>query len=458
MTQNLEQNPLLITLDLAHRARMVNELQGLFFMLVNDSKRLQPYRQAVLWREGQGVACVSGVTQFDAGSPYMLWLNKLCQLLYAQAELPRVLHADDIATLDPVLANTWSQWLGGPLACFALPADGDVPGLLCLMQLEAAQDTTGMPLLEEWFSTWAYCYRALARPRFHLRHVLRRHWQQWRSLEVALPWWKRRHVVIGMGLAALLLFPVQLTVLAPAEIVPARPVMVRAPLEGVIKQFFVQPNARVKTGQPLYAYDDEALRAKLDVATQALQAAESEYRQYAQLALSDQKSKNQIAALQAKLNEKQIEQEFLQGQLARATVLAGSDGVAVIDEPTEWIGKPVQVGERVMKLARPDELEVEAWLSLSDRLDFAGDAELRFYRAALPFSPLEARLRYIAYEAQARPEGHFAYRVRAGLVQRPDADVQIGQRGTAKLYAGWTPLVYWALRKPIAAVRQYLAI
>jgi hypothetical protein len=38
-----------------------------------------------------------------------------------------------------------------------------------------------------------------------------------------------------------------------------------------------------------------------------------------------------------------------------------------------------------MKLARPDELEVEAWLSLSDRLDFASDTELRFYRAALPF-------------------------------------------------------------------------
>jgi multidrug efflux pump subunit AcrA (membrane-fusion protein) len=333
-----------------------------------------------------------------------------------------------------------------------------VPGLLCLMQLEPAQDTTTMPLLEEWFATWAYCYRALARPRFHLRHVLRKRWQQWRSLEATLPWWKRRHIMIGMGLAALLLFPVQMTVLAPAEIVPARPVMVRAPLEGVIKQFFVQPNATVKAGQPLFAYDDEALRAKLDVASQAVQAAESEYRQYAQLALSDQKSKNQIAALQAKLNEKQIELDFLQGQLARATVQASADGVAVIDEPTEWIGKPVQVGERVMKLARPDALEVEAWLSLSDRLDFDPDAAVRFYRAALPFSPLDARLRYIAYEAQPRPEGHFAYRVRGTLTQPPGGDAQIGQRGTAKLYAGWTPLVYWVLRKPLAAIRQYLAI
>lgn len=458
MTQEFEHNPLLIALDLAHRARQVTEIQELFFLLVNDSKRLLPYRQAVLWREGQGVACVSGVSQFDASSPYMLWLAKLCRLLCAQTAMPRVLEAADVDVLDPVLAAEWSQWLSGPLACFVLPADGDVPGLLYLVQLEPAQHTAGMPLLEEWFATWAYCYKSVATPRFHLRHQLRRRWQQWHSLGAALPWWQRRRVVITLGLTALLLFPVQLTVLAPAEIVPAKPVMVRAPLEGVIKQFFVQPNAQVKSGQPLYAYDDEALRAKLDVANQAFQAAESEYRQYAQLALSDQKSKNQIAALQAKLNEKQIELDYLQGQLARATVLATTDGVAVIDEPTEWIGKPVQVGERVMKLARPDELEVEAWLSLSDRLDFGRDADVRFYRAAQPFSPLDARLRYIAYEAQARPEGHFAYRIRAALAGQPDTALQIGQRGTAKLYAGWTPMVYWILRKPIATVRQYLAL
>ncbi|MEC5206750.1 hypothetical protein QF022_001706 [Vogesella perlucida] len=458
MTQEFERNPLLIALDLAHRARQVTEIQELFFLLVNDSKRLLPYRQAVLWREDKGVVCVSGVSQFDANSPYMLWLAKLCRQLFAQQTLPRVVQAADVAALDPELAAEWSQWLGGPLACFVLPADGDVPGLLYLVQMEPEQPTASVPLLEEWFSTWAYCYKSVATPRLHLRHVLRRRWQHWHSLGAELPWWKRRHFVIAMALTALLLFPVQLTVLAPAEVVPARPVMVRAPLEGVIKQFFVQPNARVKAGQPLYAYDDEALRAKLDVASQAFQAAESEYRQYAQLALNDQKSKNQIAALQAKLNEKQIELDYLQGQLARATVLASADGVAVIDEPTEWIGKPVQVGERVMKLARPDELEVEAWLSLSDRLDFDHDAAVRFYRAAQPFAPLDARLRYIAYEAQPRPEGHFAYRARAALRQPPDTAVQIGQRGTAKLYAGWTPMIYWILRKPIATVRQYLAI
>lgn len=458
MTQELEHNPLLIALDLAHRARQVTEIQELFFLLVNDSKRLLPYRQAVLWRERQGVACVSGVSQFDANSPYMLWFAKLCQLLFTQTAVPRVVQAADVEALDPALAADWSQWLGGPLACFSLPADGDVPGLLYLVQLEPEQHTASMPLLEEWFSTWAYCYKAVATPRLNLRYTLRRRWQQWHSQGAGLPWWKRRHLVIAMGVTALLLFPVQLTVLAPAEIVPAKPVMVRAPLEGVIKQFFVQPNAHVKAGQPLYAYDDEALRAKLDVASQAFHVAESEYRQYAQLALSDQKSKNQIAALQAKLNEKQIELDYLQGQLARATVLASADGVAVIDEPTEWIGKPVQVGERVMKLARPDELEVEAWLSLSDRLNFGRDADVRFYRAAQPFSPLDGRLRYIAYEAQARPEGHFAYRIRATLAQPQDTAVQIGQRGTAKLYAGWTPMVYWILRKPIATVRQYLAI
>lgn len=113
MTQEFERNPLLIALDLAHRARQVTEIQELFFLLVNDSKRLLPYRQAVLWREDKGVVCVSGVSQFDANSPYMLWLAKLCRRLFAQPTLPRVVQAADVAALDPELAAEWSQWLGG---------------------------------------------------------------------------------------------------------------------------------------------------------------------------------------------------------------------------------------------------------------------------------------------------------------------------------------------------------
>jgi hypothetical protein len=50
-----------------------------------------------------------------------------------------------------------------------------------------------------------------------------------------------------------------------------------------------------------------------------------------------------------------------------------------------------------------------------------------------------------------RPDGSFAYRVRARL----DAPTEhrVGLKGTARFSGGWVPLGYWALRRPLASLR-----
>ena len=62
----------------------------------------------------------------------------------------------------------------------------------------------------------------------------------------------------------MLLFPVRLSVLAPAELVPAHPEVIRAPIDGVIGQFHVQPNQAVKKGQLLFQIDPRPFQAVLD--------------------------------------------------------------------------------------------------------------------------------------------------------------------------------------------------
>jgi hypothetical protein len=37
-------------------------------------------------------------------------------------------------------------------------------------------------------------------------------------------------------------------------------------------------------------------------------------------------------------------------------------------------------------------------------------------------------------------------------------DHRVGLKGSAKLSAGWTPLGYWVLRRPLAALRTTLGI
>lgn len=67
-------------------------------------------------------------------------------------------------------------------------------------------------------------------------------------------------------MALVLCLPVRLTVLAPGELVPARPAVIRAPLEGVIDTFHVQPNQAVKKDQPLFGQESGLRLLLLDLA------------------------------------------------------------------------------------------------------------------------------------------------------------------------------------------------
>ncbi|WP_341675845.1 efflux RND transporter periplasmic adaptor subunit [Comamonas thiooxydans] len=247
-----------------------------------------------------------------------------------------------------------------------------------------------------------------------------------------------------------------MSVLAPGELVAAQPVVLRAPLDGVIDQIHVQPNQMVRKGERLFGLDEAQISSRLEVAQQALLTAEAEYRQSAQLALGDARSKAQLAALVGRIGERRAEVQYLSDQRDRSRVLAPEDGMVLFDSPTEWLGKPVQTGERVMRIARPDEVEIEAWVPIGDAIPLAQGATVKLYLAANPMAGLEGKLRYMAYDANARPDGSYAYRVRASMSFAKE-EARIGLKGTAKLQGDWVPLVYWVLRKPWAVLRQFFA-
>ena len=248
--------------------------------------------------------------------------------------------------------------------------------------------------------------------------------------------------------------PVRLTVLAQGELVPASPTVVRAPLDGVIDVFHVQPNQKVQAGQALFSFDEIVIQSRLEVAMQALATAETDYRQTSQLALSDARSKSQLGLLVGKVEERRAEIDFLKEQLTRARVVSPQAGMVLMDDPSEWIGKPVATGERILRLAALDDVEVEAWVPIADAIRFEPDAEVSLYLSASPLAPVSARLRYMAHDAVQRPDGTFAYRVRATLTDKTSH--RVGLKGTAKLQGGWAPLAYWALRRPLATLRAFI--
>ena len=446
-------DPLVTLLDMAHRARHVGERVELDFLAVNGSHALAPYRQAALWFEDRKVCALSGVVQIEANAPYVQWLERLCAKAPAGA-----LTALDF---DGELAAEWAEWLPAYALWLPLPAgEGKQPSARGGLLL--ARDTPWLEheisLLTEWCDVLRHAYAATAKPAPWSPFALKSRWKKRMAQEksAALPWWRRRKVQVALGIVALLCLPVRLTILAPGELVPASPAAIRSPLEGVIERFHVKPNQMVKKGDPLLDFDQAQLDSRYQVASQALATAEAEYRQSLQQALTDSKSKVLLSSLQGKIEERRAESEFLHGQAERARIVAPRDGIALFDDPSEWIGRPVMTGERIMRIATPKDVEIEAWLGVGDAIPLEAGAETSLYLGASPLQAVTARVRYVSYEALPRPDGSYAYRVRATL--DGPTEHRVGLKGTAKLTGHWVPAAYWIMRRPLAAMRQMLGL
>ncbi|HEX2829698.1 MAG TPA: HlyD family efflux transporter periplasmic adaptor subunit [Burkholderiales bacterium] len=438
--------PFVVLLELAKRARAAGSTEELAFLAVNDTRLLVPYRQAALWMDGGGVKALSGVVQPESNAPYAQWLNKVCKALSARAagEAHRVGAAD----LPDELAAEWKEWLPGEAVWVPLPASEKHPASRAgglLLAGDARFGREALALLDEWMHAWRHAWLALCKPRA---------WFAGRR-DAQRRWWRRRAVYAALVALALLAVPVHLTVLASGELVPAHPAVIRAPLDGVIGEFHVRPNDTVKTGQPLFSFDTAPIASRLDVVRQELATAQTEYRQAEQLALTDGRAKRQLATLVGRIAEKRAEADFAAGQLKRTQVVAPQDGVVIFDDPTEWVGRPVRTGERIMRVAYPHDVEIEAWIPVGDAIPVAAGAEVNLYLAASPFSPVTGKLRYLSYDATPRPDGTYAYRLRAALDDATQR--RVGLKGTARLSGERVPLIYWILRRPLASIRQFLA-
>ncbi|MFS0757087.1 HlyD family efflux transporter periplasmic adaptor subunit [Noviherbaspirillum sp. 1P10PC] len=449
---------LLGLLDMARRLRGAQSLRELEFMLVNDSRNLLPYRQAALWLAPHGLRALSGIVQIEANAPYAQWVEQVCRHLAAGERADA--QAFTAADLPPALAAQWSDWWPAHALWLPLPGRGEPaaaatndapPAAGLLLVRDDAWTTAEQALLREWGDVAAHALHALHQPRAGSLHALRTRLRALVARRAGRAWWLQPALLWCLLAAGVLLFPVRMTVLAPGELTPANPVTIRAPLDGVVDVFHVQPNQLVKKDQPLFGFDEALIKSRADVAAQALATADTEYRQASQQALVDSKSRQQLATLAGKIEEKRAEVAFLREQLGRARVLAPRDGVVMFDDPSEWIGRPVTVGERIMRLAAPADSEVEAWLPLADAIALPDRAEVDLYLSASPLAPVAARVRYFAHDAVQRPDGSYAYRIRAAL----DAPTphRVGMKGTAKLHGERVPLAFWILRRPLAALR-----
>lgn len=436
-------------LSLIQRSQSTNSVEELAFLLVNDTHLLAPFRQSVFWLADGGVHTLSGVVQVEANAPYAHWLNKLCAECSRDDASPHLVEPE---SLSKELAAEWNEWF--PHFAFWIPLrsrDGVAFGALMIAS-DQSWSQEQIDMLERWGSSWSYAWNTLTQAHLSGWSKCRKSFHSLLRPEPHQAWWKQRRTWIVAGLIACLFFPVRLSILAQGELVPSDPLIVRSPLDGVVRQFFIRPNETVKVGQALFDFEDATLLSRREVAKQGLATTEAEYRQQVQQALSDVKAKGQLATLLGRIEERKSEYSYVENLVNRSQVLASKEGIAIFDDANDWIGKPVQTGERIMRIADPAQLEIEAWVSVSDAVPMEMGAPVSFYLSASPLTSIAAQLRYISHEASQRPDGSYAYRVRARL--ESGTAQRVGLKGTARLYGERVPFIYWMLRRPLAVIRQ----
>ncbi|WP_107852396.1 efflux RND transporter periplasmic adaptor subunit [Oceanimonas marisflavi] len=431
-------------LHLGRRARQAGGAAELRFLLVNETISLVPYRQGAFWSHDNGVEALSGVSHLDPQSAYVQWLEHWCK---SGSGAAAAAFNTDLRSLPATAVGAdWEAWLPPFLAVVSLGKTEHFDGGQLLLARDTPFSAAELALLEEWAAIWTAAYVAARPAKWHLglkKRLFRRKWT-----------WP----VLGLGLAAASFMPVSLTVLAPADLIPLEPAVIRAPMDGVVSRMQVVPNQQVSAGQPLFEFDRVALASRLEVAERTLLTSRAEYRRNAQRALFDADSKGELAILQSQIEEKAAEVNYLRELNRRSEVRSPQDGIVLLDDVSEWTGKPVVTGERVLVVADETRTQIEAWLSSADMIAFSGQAPVTLYLDADPVNPLQARLDYVAHEAELRPEGHYAYRVRASLLPDDQGGQQprVGLKGTAKLQGERVPLIYWVLRRPWAALRGWI--
>ncbi|TWB29633.1 efflux RND transporter periplasmic adaptor subunit [Nitrospirillum bahiense] len=432
-------------LQLQKRARHTRTGQELGFLMVNDTFSLVRYRQALAWQRterGDGaVLAVSGLSSVDADSPYARYA---CRLLAAHGD-PAAIKELTTADLAPDLAEEWPEYLPahGLWLPLTAPDERSLGGLL-LAREEPWTDGERV-LLENLGDAYAHAWGGLVRQQ--------RRWHRDAARLKSL----RTLGYVAAGLVALSLFPVRLSALAPAEVIPQAPTVVRAPFDGVVDKFLVTPNQPVTEDQPLFQLDPVRLQNRLDVAQATLEAAEAEYRQTAQQAVFDEKAKGQLVVLQGKRDQAMAEVTYVQDLLKRIVVHAPRAGLAVFTDVNDWIGRPVTQGERILMVAEPKDVELEIKLPVADAIAMDTGDPVSLFLNIDPQHPLDATVRLAAYQPEVGTDGVAAYRLKARF-NDGQAPVRIGLQGTAKIYGQRTTLFYYLFRRPLAALRQRLGV
>ena len=257
------------------------------------------------------------------------------------------------------------------------------------------------------------------------------------------------------AIAAAMFIPINMSALAPVEVIAKDPSIITSPVNGVIEKVLVNTNDPVSVGDDLVKLDDLNFKNNYEISLQELEVAEAELLRVKQSSFTNPDDKAKLVELSTEVGLKKKEAAYAKEQLNYSVITAETRGVAVVEDSIDWQGRPVRIGEKILTIADPNQVEFLIFLPTKDSLLIQESAEVKVFLDSDPLNSLDAEVIRTSYKPELTPENILAYRIYARIedvAQNP----RIGLRGTAKIYGEKTSLFYYFFRVPINLTRQFV--
>lgn len=440
-------------LALSKKVRESRDLKDFAFHAVNETLEVVKYDQAVFWTEQNGridFRAISGNQILDSQSTYAQSLKKIIKAArHAPADTskaPKKDHEQDVICFDRKDIEQKAPQAVKDISANAASLvvlkswSGDVIGGLWF-EHESIPDEQDRLLLQEIAELYAFVLEKFTRANL---------------AGMAQTYWKNKKIKMALIAAFIvfLLFPVRLSVTAPAEIVPEDPGVITVPFDGVLDTVLVNPGDKIEEGQIVAQMDKTALKARLANAREALNTIQSELSGARRLAMRDPDKKKELALLQAEIALKNVDLERAKNQMNKSDIRAPRDGVAVFSSTNEFKGKPMGIGERVMMIADPDQKLLQIRVPSQSIISIKPDIPVSYHMNVSPLKSYQADIKNIGYQATPDPDGLLTYKIRAALREDDKAALRLGWQGSGKVYGSWSILSYAILRRPLIFLRK----
>ena len=319
-------------------ARKCTSLKQLQYLIANETSKLIGARQTLVLvgLKTLKIVTISSLAVLDKTSPTLRWLEKSLSADRLGAKLQDENTLAKTALLDGNSAPG-SIWPFCHILQIELTLRKHNGQAQLVLLKEKAFSKSDLVMADRLGDTYAHAWRALDKTKMPLLGIFT----------------KKLMIATSLLVLAVMFIPVTLSALAPVEIIARDPIIIAAPLNGVVGKVNVNPNQFVKSGDLLFSYTLTDLTNEFELASQAVGIAQSRYRRASQDAFGSGVGRREMAELKSERELAKAKMFYAQTRLKQSHVRAIRDGVVLFADKDEWIGKPVQTGEKIMKIATP---------------------------------------------------------------------------------------------------------